>query len=84
VLEADGSFKVIAVFGEAGGGAGVGVGYMGCPSGNRYMLHDLISARAGGREQFYGLSVVPWTALVGVVVHSPHWGGEARVVLVCS
>jgi len=39
VLEADGSFKVIAVFGEAGGGAGT------------------------------------WTALVGVVVHSPHWGG---------
>jgi len=40
VLEADGSFKVIAVFGEAGGGAGT------------------------------------WTALVGVVVHSPHWGGR--------
>ena len=75
MLESEGSFRVSAVFGEAGRGARVGVEYRGCPGGNRYMLHELMSASARDREQFYGLSVVPWTALVGVVGHSPHWGG---------
>ena len=63
---------------EAGGGAGVGVGYRGCPSGNSYVLHDLIGASSRGREQFYCWSVVPWNALVCVVSHSRHLGGRPR------
>jgi len=49
VLESDGSFIVIAVLGDAEGGAGGGVGYRGCPGGIGYVLHDLIGA--SGRWQ---------------------------------
>ncbi len=82
VLESDGSFIVIAVLGNAEGGAGGGVGYRGCPSGIGYVLHDLIGASSGVREQFCCHSVWPWNGWVCVVSHLWHWG--AKQVLVCS
>ena len=59
VFESYGSFIVIAVLGDAEGGAGGGVGYRGYPGGIGYVLHYLICASGWVREHFCCRRVIP-------------------------
>ena len=73
-FESDVSLVVVAVLGDYMGGVSGGVGYWGLLGTIGIVLHNWAGTGNRDGEQVCCLSVVPWSGLGFMTVHSWHWG----------